>query len=156
MRGLRMTFFDLFRRHHKVTLDQLIGKPKKDVKIYMENLEGMKTYAVARFMLLGFEFPGIPVDWTTIDWLVEQEVLPEEVEPEALMKLWAKTFKAERAKTIHFALVAATDSYHNSGKASAARKAREAKPKLGGAAAAAVAKAKAAAAKGSKAGVRSR
>ena len=150
MRHLRMTMFDLFRRHHKVSLDQLVGKPKRDVKIYVENLEGMPTYVVARFMLLGFDFPGVPVDWTTIDWLVQEEVLPESVEPEALMKVWAKKFRAERARAIHFALVAATDSFHNSGKAAAARKVREGTRKLGGAAAASVARAKAVAAKGSR------
>ncbi|MSR28772.1 MAG: hypothetical protein EXS03_04245 [Phycisphaerales bacterium] len=151
MRGLRMTMFDLFRRHHKVSLDQLIAKPTKDVKIYMENLEGMPPFVSTRFLLLGFGYPSVPVDWTTIDFLMHEEVLNEPIEPAQLMKEWSKKFKSERARAIHFALVAGTDAFHAGGKASKARKARESTPKLSGAAAAS-----AEAAKKGKASIRSR
>jgi hypothetical protein len=136
MRNLRMSLFDLFRRHHKVSLDQLIGKPRKDVKTYVDNLEGMPHFVATRFLLLGFENAGVPIDWTTIDLLVHEEILGEAVEPEALMRTWAKKFKAERAKAIHFALQAAKDAFIDSGKATTARKARESTRKLSGAAAA--------------------
>ena len=136
MRHLRMTMFDLFRRHHKVSLDQLIGKPKKDVKTYIENLEGMPHFVATRFLLLGFDSPGVPVDWTTIDLLVHEEILSEPTEPDVLMKAWAKKFKSDRAKSIHFALQAAKDGFLDSGKAAAARKSRESTRKLSGAAAA--------------------
>lgn len=142
MRRLRMSLFDLFRRHHKVSLDQLIDKPKRDVRTYMENLEGMPTYVVSRFMLLAFDVALVPVDWTTVDLLVHEEVLPEAMDPKALTELFAKQFKADRSRTMHFALVAACDHFHDSGKADAARKVRESTRKLGGAAAASAAKAK--------------
>lgn len=155
MRRLRMTLFDLFRRHHKVGLDQLIDKPKRDVRIYMENLEGMPTYVVARFMLLGFDVALVPVDWTTVDFLVHEEVLPEPIDPKLLTEIFAKQFKTDRARTMHFAFLAACDHFHNSGKAEVARKARESTKKLGGAAAASAAKAKASAARKAKASSRS-
>ncbi len=143
MRRLRMTLFDLFRRHHRVGLEQLIGKPKRDVRIYLENLEGMKSYVVSRVMLIGFEVSMVPIDQTTVDLLVHYEVLPEDMKPVALSELFSKKFSADRARQIHFALVAATDAFHSSGKADTARIARESVKQLRGAAATAVEKAKA-------------
>ncbi len=135
MRRLRMTLFDLFRRHHRVSLEQLVGKPKRDVRIYLENLEGMGTYAVSRMMLLGFEVALVPIDQTTIDLLVHYEVLPDDMKPSLLTEIFAKKFKSDRARQMHFALVAATDAFHNSGRAEEARIKREAKKKPRGAAA---------------------
>ena len=135
MRRLRMTLFDLFRRHHRVSLEQLVGKPKKDVRIYLENLEGMRTYAVSRMMLLGFDVALVPIDQTTVDMLVHYEVLPEDMKPSSLTELFAKKFKSDRARQMHFALVAAADAFHTSGRAEEARIKREATKKPRGAAA---------------------
>ncbi len=143
MRRLRMTLFDLFRRHHRVSLEQLVGKPKRDVRIYLENLEGMRSYVVARLMLIGFEVAMVPIDQTTVDMLVHYEVLAEDMKPSALADLLGKKFSAERARQIHFALVAAADAFQDSGRAEEARVARESVRKLRGAAAIAVEKAKA-------------
>ena len=112
-----------------------MGKPKRDVRIYLENLEGMRTYAVSRMMLLGFEVALVPIDQTTVDLLVHYEVLPEDMKPSALTELFAKKFKSDRARQMHFALVAATDAFHNSGRAEEARIKREATKKPRGAAA---------------------
>ena len=139
MRGLRRTLFDLFRRHHKVSLEQLVGKPKRDVRTYLENLEGMPSYVVSRTMLLGFDVPLVPIDLTTVDMLIHYEVLTEAVKPSELTETFAKKFSSDRATLMHFALVAATDTFHDSGKAEAARIARESVKKPSGAAAASAA-----------------
>lgn len=135
MRRLRMTLFDLFRRHHRVTLEQLVGKPKRDVRIYLEHLERIPTYVVSRMLLLGFDVALVPIDQTTIDLLVHYEVLSEDMKPNLLTELFAKKFKSERARQMHFALVAATDAFHNSGRAEEARIKRKSTKKPRGAAA---------------------
>ncbi len=139
MRHLRMSLFDLYRRHHRVGLEQLVGKPKRDVRTYLENLEGMPSYVVARVMLLGFEVPLVPIDLTTVDLLVHYEVLTETVKPSELTEIFYKKFSSDRATLMHFALVAAADAFHNSGKADTARIERESVKKPSGAAAASVA-----------------
>ncbi|MSQ89778.1 MAG: hypothetical protein EXS01_00070 [Phycisphaerales bacterium] len=142
MRKMRMTLFDLYRRHHRVSLEQLVGKPKRDVRTYLENLEGMPTYVVSRCMLLAFDVALVPIDQTIIDLLTHYEVLTEPIKPSALTEVFAKKFKSDRSREIHFALSAAVDAFHVSGKAEIARKAREAIKEPRGAAAASVAKAK--------------
>ncbi|MSR43951.1 MAG: hypothetical protein EXS15_01130 [Phycisphaerales bacterium] len=141
MRRLRMTLFDLFRRHHRVGLEQLVGKPKRDVRTYLENLEGMPTFVVSRCMLLGFEVALVPIDWATIDLLTHYEVLTEPIKPSALTEIFAKKFKSDRSREMHFALSAAVDAFHKSGKADVARKTREAIKLPRGAAAASAASA---------------
>ena len=135
MRRLRMTLFDLFRRHHRVSLEQLVGKPKRDVRIYLENLEGMRSYVVSRIMLIGFDVALVPIDQTAVDLLVHYEILPEDTKPSVVTELFAKKFKSDRARQIHFALVAATDAFHTSGRAEEARTTRETMKKPRGAAA---------------------
>jgi len=142
MRKLRMTFFDLFRRHHRVSLEQLVGKPKRDVRIYLENLEGMGTYVVSRMLLIGFEVALIPIDHTTVDLLVHNEVLSEDMKPTAVTEMFAKKFKSDRSRQIHFALIAAVEAFHASGRAQTARELRESKKKPHGAAAVSAEKAK--------------
>lgn len=106
MRRLRMTLFDLFRRHHRVSLEQLVGKPKRDVRIYLENLEGMRTYAVSRMMLLGFEVALVPIDQTTVDMLVHYEVLPEDMKPSSLTELLQRNLRViARGKCISHSLL---------------------------------------------------
>jgi len=77
----------------------------------------------------------VPIDQTTVDLLVHYEVLPEDMKPSALTELFAKKFKSDRARQMHFALVAAADAFHNSGRAEEARIKREATKKPRGAAA---------------------
>ena len=95
----------------------------------------MRTYAVSRMMLLGFDVALVPIDQTTVDMLVHYEVLPEDMKPSSLTELFAKKFKSDRARQMHFALVAAADAFHTSGRAEEARIKREATKKPRGAAA---------------------
>jgi len=133
MRRVRSTLADVFRRHHKVSLEQLVGKPKRDVRTYLEHLDGMPTYVSSRMMLIGFGVALVPIDQTTIDLMRHTEVLVDDATPVEFAAALERRFSQERALQIHYALTAAVDHFHNSGRAEEARKTREAKPKPRGA-----------------------
>lgn len=125
MRRLRLSLNDVYSRHHRVSLDILIGKPKRDVRTYLENLEGMPAYVVARFMLLAMNVPLIPVDQTLVDLLVEKGVLDEPADPTLLADQLAKIVRPDKAAEVHAALTAAAEEFWSSGKALKVRKDRE-------------------------------
>jgi endonuclease III len=125
MKRLRMSLNDVYIRHHRVSLDILVGKPKRDVRTYLENLEGMPAYVVARFMLLAMGVPLIPVDQTLVDLLVDKGALPEPADPVLVSEALSKLVRADKAAEVHAALVAATDEFLASGKALKVRKDRE-------------------------------
>jgi endonuclease III len=125
MKRLRMSLNDVYLRHHRVSLDMLVGKPKRDVRTYLENLEGMPAYVVARFMLLAMGVPLIPVDQTLVDLLVEKEVLSEPADPVLVGEALAKVVRPDKAAEVHASLVVATDEFWTSGKALKVRKDRE-------------------------------
>ena len=125
MKRLRMSLNDVYLRHHRVSLDILVGKPKRDVRTYLENLEGMPAYVVARFMLLAMGVPLIPVDQTLVDLLVDKGVLSEPADPVLVSEALAKVIRADKAAEVHASLVVATDEFWTSGKALKVRKDRE-------------------------------
>jgi hypothetical protein len=133
MRRVRSTLADVFRRHHKVSLEQLVGKPKRDVRTYLEHLDGMPTYVSSRMMLVGFGVALVPIDQTTVDLMRHTEVLVEDATPVDFAAALERRFSLERALQVHFALTAAVDHFHNSGRAEEVRKERESKPKPRGA-----------------------
>lgn len=125
MKRLRMSLNDVYLRHHRVSLDILVGKPKRDVRTYLENLEGMPAYVVSRFMLLAMGLPLIPVDQTLVDLLVDKGVLSEPADPVLVGEALAKVIRADKAAEVHAALVVAADEFWTSGKALKVRKDRE-------------------------------
>ena len=125
MKRLRMSLNDVYLRHHRVSLDMLVGKPKRDVRTYLENLEGMPAYVVARFMLLAMGVPLIPVDQALVDLLVDKGVLAEPADPVLVSEALAKVVRPDKAAEVHASLVVATDEFWTSGKALKVRKDRE-------------------------------
>ena len=59
---LRSTLRNIYLREHSVKLDHLSAYSKRDVRKYLESLEGMMPYASARVMLLAFDAHAMPVD----------------------------------------------------------------------------------------------
>ncbi|MCP3902311.1 MAG: hypothetical protein GY715_01635 [Planctomycetes bacterium] len=59
---LRTVLRNIYLREHRVDLDSLKEAGKRDVKKYLESLEGMWPYAANRVMLLCFDVHAIPVD----------------------------------------------------------------------------------------------
>ena len=68
---LRATLRDVYLREHIVSLDSLAELGKRDLRKYVESLDGIPPYVAARLMLLCYDTHGIPVDeklhWALVD-----------------------------------------------------------------------------------------
>jgi hypothetical protein len=72
---MRASLNALFQREHRVTLTHLESKPKREVREYLESLEGMPAFVAARVTLFAFHGHAIPMDRTLFDLLVGEGVL---------------------------------------------------------------------------------
>ncbi|MCC7390374.1 MAG: hypothetical protein IT431_16590 [Phycisphaerales bacterium] len=72
---MRASLNALFQREHRVTLAHLENKPKRDVREYIESLDGMPAFVAARVTLFAFHGHAIPTDRTLFELLVGEGVL---------------------------------------------------------------------------------
>lgn len=72
---LRATLNDIYRRHHEVSLANVGLTGKRDVRDYLESLDGTPRFVAARVTLLGHEGHAFPVDESLRTLLVEQRVI---------------------------------------------------------------------------------
>ena len=51
-----------FATQHSITLDHLKGRPKKDIREFLDGLDGLDPYSRARIRLLGLQNHAMPLD----------------------------------------------------------------------------------------------
>lgn len=94
---LRATLFDLYKREFSVTLRSLADGAKRDVRAYLESLEGIPTYVVDRLMQQCFAAHAIPTDERLRDLLVDEGVLDEKTGAEEAASWLARQIKSEES-----------------------------------------------------------
>ena len=65
----------IFALHHNVTLDHLLGMPKKEVIIYLSGLDGLEDYTRARIRLLALQQHAVPLDEAMWAYARQQEII---------------------------------------------------------------------------------
>ncbi len=100
---------DVFRREHRVSLDRLRTFQKRDAVSYMETLRGMLPFVANRVLLIGVEFHAFPLDEFGLAILRQHQVLPEGQGLADATGWLARHVKAEDARDMHRAILAATD-----------------------------------------------
>ena len=103
---LRAALRSIYLREHSVTLAELKSAGKRDVKKYIESLDGMTPYVSARVMLLGFGTHAIPVDEQLRDHLIAAGAADESVSVADLSAWLARQIKATEGVDAHYALQA--------------------------------------------------
>lgn len=73
---LRATLNDIYRREHIVTLARLESISKREVRDYLDGLEGMPAFVSARMTLLGFGGHAVPLDAKLQKLLTNEGVFP--------------------------------------------------------------------------------
>ncbi len=101
---LRASLNDIFRREHDVTLEQLRSGGKRDVKKYLDTLEGMTPYASARVQLLCFDAHAIPADEQLRQRLVAAGVIESSVDVAETSNWLTRNVKAGEGVAAHHAL----------------------------------------------------
>ena len=100
---LRAALRDVYLREHAVNLDSLKSMGKREIKKYVELLDGMTPYVSNRLQLLSYEVHGIPVDDQFRAALVTEGVADSEQSISELSNWLARQIKVEDARQTHFA-----------------------------------------------------
>ncbi len=94
---LRAALFDLYKREFAVTLAPLASGAKRDVRAYLESLDGLPAFAVDRLMLMSFGGHAVPTDERLRDMLADEGVIDEGTPCEEAASWLSRQIKAEDA-----------------------------------------------------------
>jgi endonuclease III len=124
---LRAALRHIYLREHQVSLEPLADAGKRDVKKYVESLDGMIPFASARLMLLCFDTHAVPVDEQLRGHLVAAGAADESADVADLSTWLARQVKASEGQAVHLAFQAwmdkdGTKSPAAKGRAAGARK----------------------------------
>lgn len=107
---LRAVLTDIFKREHAVTLQRLSQLGKRELRKYLDELEGMVPFVASRLSLLCFNSHSIPVDDRLRERLIEAEVADAGMDVNELSVWLARHVKASHGPRMHFALQAWCDA----------------------------------------------
>lgn len=125
---LRAALRHIYLREHVVSLDILKGQGKREIKKYIETLDGVMTYSAARIQLVAFNTHGIPVDEQLRGLLIAHEAAEESLSLTDLSSWLSRQIKAEKSLETHYAIQSWVDkgghkiSTKSSGQASTDKK----------------------------------
>ena len=100
---LRTALRNVYLREHDVTLERLKGLGKREVKKYIESLEGVCPYTASRLMLVSFDVHAIPVDEQLREQLVAAGAADEEATSAEVSAWLTRQIKAADGLTSHYA-----------------------------------------------------
>lgn len=107
---LRATLRDIYSREHVVSLDGIHKLGKREIRRYMESLEGIVPYVASRVVLLSFQGHAIPVDDQLRTNLIEAGVADEGVEAPELASWLERHILASEGIPAHHTLQAWIDA----------------------------------------------
>jgi hypothetical protein len=107
---LRGVLNDIYRREHAVTLERVRTQNKKDIKRFIETLDGIVPFVAARLGLVCFELHGIPADERLRTELSKVGIVSPTIDLMELSSWLAHHVKADDALKVHEHLVAWVDS----------------------------------------------
>lgn len=107
---LRAVLRNIYLREHTVSLASLAGAAKREVKKYIESLEGIVPYASARVLLLAYDTHVIPVDDQLRIQLIEADVVDASIEIPELSNWLSLQVKPGEGAATHYSLQAWIDS----------------------------------------------
>jgi len=98
---LREVLNAIYAREHSMSLDSLAGKPKKQIRAYVEELPGITQYVAAQLMLLGFGVHAMPVDDHIAGLLRAEEVVDPNASVQEVAQFIERRVKAGDAAEAH-------------------------------------------------------
>ena len=98
---LREVLNAVYVREHAMSLDSLAGKPKKQVRAYVDGLPGITQYVGAQLMLLGFGVHAMPVDDHIAELLRAEEAVDPAASVGEVAQFLERRIKAGDAAEVH-------------------------------------------------------
>lgn len=110
-RRLRASLNEVFKREHAVKFP--LAEGKRDIKAYVESIEGMVVpYVATRLLLICFGVHGVPVDEQTRATLAEHGLCDPDTDLVELAGALARHVKAEQTEAAHAAIQSLVDAHH--------------------------------------------
>jgi endonuclease III len=106
---LRATLRNIFLREHAVSLEAHQGETKREIRKYLESLEGMVPYVASRVLLLCFDTHTMPVDELLRGRLMAAGAIDEEATVAEVSSWLSRHIKARDGRKTHFAFQAWID-----------------------------------------------
>ncbi|MEZ6232571.1 MAG: hypothetical protein R3B68_00115 [Phycisphaerales bacterium] len=106
---LRACLNDVFAREHDVRLAHLAEEGKRDVRAYLESLDGMHPFVAARVVLLCFGGHAFPIDARLRDCLAKHKVVPPETPAGDAGSWMERQFRAGEAAEAYLLLEACAE-----------------------------------------------
>jgi hypothetical protein len=103
---LRSSLNDLFVREHEVSLDRLVGMPKRDARSYLESLDGVPPFVAARVALLGLGAHAMPIDARLAGALVREGVFSADMDIETGASWLERRIRAAEARETYLQMEA--------------------------------------------------
>ncbi len=101
---------EVYTRQHAVSFEGIAGKPKKEIRAYLDSLPSMPTYVSAQLVLLCFGGHAVPVDQALLDKLVKEGAIDPDATVEQANSILERQIRAADAHEAHLALRAWVDS----------------------------------------------
>ena len=103
---LKAVLHAVHRRHHAVTLDDLIGMRIEDARSCLTRLDGMPPFVAARVRLVCLGDPVVPVDERLHRLLTRRRILSDPATGVAEVEAWlTRRVKPSEAATVHSLLM---------------------------------------------------
>jgi len=106
---LKAALADLYSRAHAVTLKHLSDMGKREVKSYLETLNGVPSFVAARVALLFLGNHSMPMDSRSLRVLIEASVVPEGETIESAASLLERKIRAGELALAYLRLQARSD-----------------------------------------------
>ncbi len=110
-RMIRRVLHALYEAEHAVSLERLVSLGKRDVRKFIDGLDGMPPFVAARTLLLGFDAHATPVDDRLLDALRDEGVADDETTIDDLDSWLTRQVKAAEGRDVYFALQHWADQY---------------------------------------------
>jgi hypothetical protein len=106
---LRAALRDVYLREHTMQLERLADLGKREIRKYVESLDGIVPFVAARVMLLSFGVHAVPVDEQLRDQLAAAGAAADDVNVADLSAWLARQVKSADGPAVHGALQAWSD-----------------------------------------------
>ena len=107
---LKSVLHSIYLAHHAVSLDALQSGGKREIRAFVEALDGIPPYVSSRVLHRCFEVHTIPVDDRLVDLFIEHGVLSEIACPDEVSKWLSRQVKSSEGNRVEAALRAFVDS----------------------------------------------
>ncbi|MCA9290702.1 MAG: hypothetical protein KDA25_06215, partial [Phycisphaerales bacterium] len=109
-RTIRQVLHAVYEHEHDVSLDRLKALGKRDVRKYVEGLDGIPPYVAARLMLVSFGVHAMPVDEPLLDALVAAGAADADSAIDDYAGWLSRQIKSSAGVATHHALQAHVDA----------------------------------------------